>query len=211
MTSIRVRFSIHDDLLILREVLSENPFENYESWKKIVSTTVTELNKNFRVRFIREHVVHLVKSADNMERKKWVLTFCSWLRKWEIYKCTPQKSILNTSSLHNLKRIGHNVEMIMNAGDIVNARRLFSKSEVFSGAQDFIQYKIFIKSKILLKSKTWSSIRFSQVRKLVKYKIFPKYSLKLFWSTGFLLNLRFFSESKMSPSTSSFCQVWNSF
>lgn len=69
----RLRFSVSDDITLLKEVLCENPFENIEKWKCIQEKVNVGTNKTFSVRCLREHLQHLMSSflkEDNINRKK---------------------------------------------------------------------------------------------------------------------------------------------
>lgn len=69
----RVRFSMEDDLNLIREVITENPFEDPGTWQRIRSTMNKSSGKNFSLRAIRDHVKHLLKSYrknETLERKK---------------------------------------------------------------------------------------------------------------------------------------------
>lgn len=56
----RLRFTIHDDLVLLREVLEQNPYERHDRWKEIRETVVNFTGKAFTVRAVREHVEYLL-------------------------------------------------------------------------------------------------------------------------------------------------------
>lgn len=57
----RVRFNIFDDLLLLREVIAVNPYENDSRWKDIRLSLNNASNKNFSLRALKEHVQHLLQ------------------------------------------------------------------------------------------------------------------------------------------------------
>ncbi|GAB6019063.1 hypothetical protein CHUAL_000690 [Chamberlinius hualienensis] len=57
----RLRFTNLDDITLLREVVSLNPYEDGELWKTILTTVIRKTNKNYSMRSIRDHVDHLLK------------------------------------------------------------------------------------------------------------------------------------------------------
>ncbi|CAH1183041.1 unnamed protein product [Ceutorhynchus assimilis] len=67
----RQRFSGHDDLVLLREVLSHNPFENPALWQVIQENVSSLTGKTFVIRTLREHLERLIKL---------------WLEMFEIFK-----------------------------------------------------------------------------------------------------------------------------
>lgn len=57
----RLRFTILDDLILLREVSGQNPYEESDRWKTVAERVVRETQKNFSLRCVKEHVDHLLK------------------------------------------------------------------------------------------------------------------------------------------------------
>jgi hypothetical protein len=57
----KIRFSINDDLMLLREVLAANPFENANEWNNIKKKLIKETTKKISRRAVREHTEHLLK------------------------------------------------------------------------------------------------------------------------------------------------------
>ncbi|XP_011632549.1 uncharacterized protein LOC105424156 [Pogonomyrmex barbatus] len=57
----RLRFTILDDLILLREVSKQNPYEESDRWKTVAERVVTATQKNFSLRCVKEHVDHLLK------------------------------------------------------------------------------------------------------------------------------------------------------
>ncbi|CAG9772087.1 unnamed protein product [Ceutorhynchus assimilis] len=57
----RQRFSDHDDLVLLREVLSHNPFKNPALWQVIQENVSSLTGKTFVIRTLREHLERLIK------------------------------------------------------------------------------------------------------------------------------------------------------
>ncbi|CAG9760270.1 unnamed protein product [Ceutorhynchus assimilis] len=57
----RQRFTDHDDLVLLREVLSHNPFENPALWHVIQENVSSLTGKTFVIRTLREHLERLIK------------------------------------------------------------------------------------------------------------------------------------------------------
>lgn len=57
----RLRFSSDDDIHLLKEVLTLNPFKNFENWKLIHANVVAYTRKEFTIRAIKDHLEHLVK------------------------------------------------------------------------------------------------------------------------------------------------------
>jgi hypothetical protein len=58
---LRLRFTTEDDLILLRDVVGHNPFEEPSKWKQIHTNLLCVSGKNFTVRSVREHVEHLLK------------------------------------------------------------------------------------------------------------------------------------------------------
>ncbi|KAL0112889.1 hypothetical protein PUN28_012266 [Cardiocondyla obscurior] len=57
----RLRFTILDDLVLLREVAKLNPYEESDRWKTVAERVVNATQKNFSLRCVKEHVDHLLK------------------------------------------------------------------------------------------------------------------------------------------------------
>ncbi|KYN04997.1 hypothetical protein ALC62_04111 [Cyphomyrmex costatus] len=57
----RLRFTILDDLILLREVSRQNPYEEGDRWKTVAERVVNATQKNFSLRCVKEHVDHLLK------------------------------------------------------------------------------------------------------------------------------------------------------
>ncbi|KAL6449411.1 hypothetical protein ACFW04_000768 [Cataglyphis niger] len=57
----RLRFTILEDLILLREVLRQNPYEESDRWKVVTDHVVNATRKNFSLRCVKEHVDHLLK------------------------------------------------------------------------------------------------------------------------------------------------------
>ncbi|EGI70205.1 PREDICTED: stress response protein NST1-like [Acromyrmex echinatior] len=57
----RLRFTILDDLILLREVSRQNPYEESDRWKTVAERVVNATQKNFSLRCVKEHVDHLLK------------------------------------------------------------------------------------------------------------------------------------------------------
>lgn len=57
----RLRFTILEDLILLREVLRQNPYEQSNRWKAVAEHVVNATQKNFSLRCVKEHVDHLLK------------------------------------------------------------------------------------------------------------------------------------------------------
>ena len=73
----RLRFTILDDLILLREVSRQNPYEESDRWKTVAERVVNATQKNFSLRCVKEHVDHLLKIWTREGRahlKKWVST-----------------------------------------------------------------------------------------------------------------------------------------
>lgn len=69
----RLRFTLHDDVTLLKEVLCENPFENIGKWNGIQEKVNEATSKLFSVRCLKEHLQHLMatfKKQDNINKKK---------------------------------------------------------------------------------------------------------------------------------------------
>ena len=57
----RLRFTDTEDLLLLREVLSNNPFENPDVWLIIQQHISLVTGKLFAIRTLKEHLDLLIK------------------------------------------------------------------------------------------------------------------------------------------------------
>lgn len=71
----RLRFTKDDDILILQQILSLNPYLKKENWEIIKNTTVEVTGKNFTLRAIKDHVEYMLKNwtrTDNASRKRYV-------------------------------------------------------------------------------------------------------------------------------------------
>lgn len=64
----RVRFSIFDDIILLREVLRQNPYECDSRWNDVLDNIVKITSKNFTLRSIKEHLQHLLDLWTNEDR-----------------------------------------------------------------------------------------------------------------------------------------------
>ncbi|CAG9762657.1 unnamed protein product [Ceutorhynchus assimilis] len=61
ITKKRLRFTDHDDLSLLREVLGQNPIDNPAAWNIIQENMLSLTKKHFLVRTLKEHLELLVK------------------------------------------------------------------------------------------------------------------------------------------------------
>lgn len=52
----RLRFNVYDDLVLLKEVLKHNPFENVWKWSEIKDTVSSVTGKDFSLRCIKDHL-----------------------------------------------------------------------------------------------------------------------------------------------------------
>lgn len=68
----RLRFTYEDDITLLKEVISQNPFENNERWKNININVIAVTNINFSLRAIRDHTNYLLQNwrKDNNKNLK---------------------------------------------------------------------------------------------------------------------------------------------
>lgn len=64
----RVRFSIFDDIILLREVLHQNPYECDSRWSDVLESVVKITSKKFTLRSIKEHLQHLLDLWTNEDR-----------------------------------------------------------------------------------------------------------------------------------------------
>jgi len=74
----RLRFTILDDLILLREVSEQNPYEESDRWRSVAEQVVNATQKNFSLRCVKEHVDHLLKIWAREGRahlRKYVYTF----------------------------------------------------------------------------------------------------------------------------------------
>jgi hypothetical protein len=61
-------FSVSDDVMLLREVLAINPYENTSRWKEIHENVVLCTSKMFTMRAVKDHVDHLVQLWTKKDR-----------------------------------------------------------------------------------------------------------------------------------------------
>jgi hypothetical protein len=69
----RFRFTINDDVALLKEVLCENPFEDHNRWKNIQEKVNGATSKMFSIRCLKDHLQNLLtsfKKQDSINRKK---------------------------------------------------------------------------------------------------------------------------------------------
>ncbi|KAF7284389.1 hypothetical protein GWI33_022176 [Rhynchophorus ferrugineus] len=59
-TERRLRFSVEQDLQLLREVIRQNPFENVDRWKEVHENFVNKCNIPFSLRTCKDHCNHLL-------------------------------------------------------------------------------------------------------------------------------------------------------
>lgn len=57
----RLRFGDFDDVILLREVLSLNPFENPNEWEIIQEHVFLITKKKFMIRTLKDHLERLIK------------------------------------------------------------------------------------------------------------------------------------------------------
>lgn len=57
----RLRYTMEDDIILLRQVITNNPYEDTRRWKLIQHNVYMYTHKNFSTRAIRDHVEHLIK------------------------------------------------------------------------------------------------------------------------------------------------------
>lgn len=57
----RLRFSDHDDLILLREVLAQNPFANSTLWIVVQENLCLVSGKQFSIRTLKDHLERLIK------------------------------------------------------------------------------------------------------------------------------------------------------
>lgn len=56
----RLRFTVEQDLQLLREVIRQNPFEDVDRWTEVHENFVNECNVPFSLRTCKDHVNHLL-------------------------------------------------------------------------------------------------------------------------------------------------------
>lgn len=56
----RLRFTYEDDLLLLREVVSNNPFKSPELWEEIAKKIEILTGKKFSIRTLKHHLELLI-------------------------------------------------------------------------------------------------------------------------------------------------------
>lgn len=57
----RLRFTFEDDVILLREVVSLNPFANPDAWEEIQKNVFLLTRKQFLVKTIRQHMKLLLE------------------------------------------------------------------------------------------------------------------------------------------------------
>lgn len=57
----RLRFKVEDDLVVLKAILAENPFEDSSKWRKVHVAVCKGTGKAFSLRTIRDHVELLMR------------------------------------------------------------------------------------------------------------------------------------------------------
>lgn len=72
----RQRFTTDDDILLLREIVANDPFANSKNWNRIQEAIQKVSNKNFSIRALREHFHRLLKAwkdKDDIDKKRQAL------------------------------------------------------------------------------------------------------------------------------------------
>ena len=57
----RLRFTYENDLILLKEVVNNNPFKNPEVWETIVKNVEILTGKNFSIRTLKHHIEILIE------------------------------------------------------------------------------------------------------------------------------------------------------
>lgn len=57
----RLRFKVEDDVVVLKTVLNENPFEDSTRWRRVHLAVCKSTGKAFTLRTIRDHVELLMR------------------------------------------------------------------------------------------------------------------------------------------------------
>ncbi|KAF6197874.1 hypothetical protein GE061_008848 [Apolygus lucorum] len=63
----QMRFSVEDDLALLRLVLSENPYLSPKSWRFIVDVLLSEIDKPLTLKNVRERVNLLLEQFSSKD------------------------------------------------------------------------------------------------------------------------------------------------
>lgn len=57
----RLRWSVAHEIMLLKEVLAEDPFEDPKRWEKIHENIKKSSGKNYSIRSVKDHVERLLK------------------------------------------------------------------------------------------------------------------------------------------------------
>ncbi|KAF5271898.1 hypothetical protein FQR65_LT17532 [Abscondita terminalis] len=60
LTKERLRFTMSDDLYLLREVLAINPYEDSIGWKNVLAAVIKGTSKTFTLRAVKEHLQYIL-------------------------------------------------------------------------------------------------------------------------------------------------------
>uniref|UniRef100_A0A6P7GBX1 Uncharacterized protein LOC114337858 n=1 Tax=Diabrotica virgifera virgifera TaxID=50390 RepID=A0A6P7GBX1_DIAVI len=91
----RQRFSDHDDLTLLREVLGNNPFVDPNAWNIIYKNLCSVTGKQVSIRTLKDHLDRLIKS---------------WLQEYKILR---DKSGIEVTGIEK-DLLCHNIYILMN-------------------------------------------------------------------------------------------------
>lgn len=56
----RLRFTVEQDMQLLREVIEQNPFKDVDKWREVHENFVNECNVPFSLRTCKDHANHLL-------------------------------------------------------------------------------------------------------------------------------------------------------
>lgn len=64
----RIRFNEQDDIMLLKEVIANNPYSDPSKWAIIQLNVCRATGKNVSCRGIREHVQYILKKFEKKDR-----------------------------------------------------------------------------------------------------------------------------------------------
>ncbi|GIY24318.1 hypothetical protein CEXT_71121 [Caerostris extrusa] len=118
----RMRFSIYDDLVLLRETVSLNPFENFLKWNDVQENLVITTNKRFSLRSAKDHALYLLKLYE----------------KGDHLKCEPEEYSNDDPAVPEMNvnsNITENLELILDCQSLLHDSANDSSSESFLGLE----------------------------------------------------------------------------
>ncbi|CAH1111509.1 unnamed protein product [Psylliodes chrysocephalus] len=84
----RLRFTYEDDIVLLREVVSRNPFQSSDLWEEVKTSVFQVTKKLFNIKTIRQHIQLLLDQ---------------WIEKEKIIKKDEDFEMASTSNKNNVQ------------------------------------------------------------------------------------------------------------